>query len=724
MIKNKLGFPGWWSKVGVLVIFSAGLSGLAQPQTASDTFLHLENLSDPVATKWVDEETSRALEAIKKMPGFEARYKSNLRVLTQREFNIQYPSTVGDVIYNNFRDTTRPSGVWRSTSLSEYRKERPSWQTLFSVDAYNREEVSNWVFSSAQVQPVNLPGLGAPGIDAKPQRALLHLSRGGSDAGVFREFDLATRQLLPAASGGFELPESKGWAAWWSADELIVSTNFGPDSMTTSGYPREIRLWKRGTPLSSARPLFTAEAKDMSTDWRLDFATDGKQRLLMKRRITFNTYANYLWDGVTLKALSVPSDATIRLEQGQLTMETRSPMPFEGRTLPGGSLLIFSYADAVNGQIKPRLLFEPKDRDSVFSVSVTSGFVVVNEMRELRSRLIVHNLQGSAAPREVPGLGDWGQARVWTHSASGNQLWLQHQSYLEPASLHLLDLTSLQLDKLHVQGGATDAAPYQVERGQARSIDGTSIPYTMISRKGTARDGKQPTLLYGYGGFGLSLLPDYQRFALLNWLDHGGTFVMAHIRGGGDFGNAWTMAAKGLKRQTGFDDFIAVAEALIEAKVTQAPRLGIYGASNGGLLVSAVLVQRPDLFGAVVSRVPLTDMQRYTRLLAGPSWIEEYGNPDKAEDWQVMQRYSPYQNLKPNAKLPPTLYMTNRNDDRVHPAHGRKMAAKQQSLGNPVWLYEPAAGGHSGAATPQMQAEREALLYTFLMGQLSGESAK
>jgi prolyl oligopeptidase len=718
---KKIAPCGWKSSLVALCVLWSSAASLAQSQTPADAYIYLENLGDPVATQWADGQTSRTLDAVRKMPGFDERYKSNLRVLTQREFNIQYPNTVGEVIYNNFRDTTRPSGVWRSTSLEEYRKQRPSWQTLFSVDAYNREEVSNWVFSNAQVQPVNLPGLGAPGAIGKPQRALLHLSRGGSDAGVFKEFDLATRKLLPAASGGFELPEAKGWATWWSTDELIVSTDFGPQSMTTSGYPREIRIWKRGTPLSSARPLFTAEASDMSADWRLDFAPDGKQNLLMKRRITFNTYANYLWDGATLKPLAVPADATLRLEQGQLTLETRSPMPFEGRTLAAGSLLIFSYAEAAAGQIKPRLLFEPKGRDSVFSVSVTSKFAVVNELRELRSRLVVHSLDGSAPPREVQGLGDWGQTRLWLHSASSNQLWLQHQSYLEPASLHLLDVATLQLDKLHVQGGVTDAAPYQVERGQARSKDGTSIPYTMISRKGTARDGNQPTLLYGYGGFGLSLLPDYQRFALLNWLDQGGTFVMAHIRGGGDFGNAWTMAAKGLKRQTAFDDFIAVAEGLIETKVTRAARLGIYGASNGGLLVSAVLVQRPELFGAVVSRVPLTDLQRYTQLLAGPSWVEEYGNPDKAEDWAIMQTYSPYHNLKPSAKLPPTLYMSNRNDDRVHPAHGRKMAAKQQSLGNPVWFYEPTAGGHSGTATPQMQAEREALLYTFLMGQLMGK---
>ena len=679
----------------------------------------MEDLADAKATQWVRGQTRRTLSEVRQMPGFKERYDSNLKILTRREFNIQYPTTVGDVIYNNYRDANNPNGVWRSTTLDEYRKDqRPNWRVLFRVDAFNQEDKGNWTWAGAQVQPVNLPSTGSQGMNGSPKRALIFLSRAGSDAGILREFDLESRKLVQASEGGFEVPEGKNWAAWWSADELLVSTDFGDASRTSSGYARELRLWKRGTPLSAARPLFSADVKDISVNWRVDFDAQGRQRLMAQRRLSFNTSATYLWDGQTFILLPVPEDAIVRLQSGQLSLETKSPMPFEGRNLAAGSLLIGSFAEAVKGIWKPRLLWEPQARESVFGVVVTPDHVVINALKDLQSRITIHSLDGSQPPREVQGLGDFGQIRVWEHSIKNNQLWLTNQSYLNPPTLHMLDLKSAQLTKFHEQGGVTDTSAYRVERGHATSKDGTNIPYTLIARKDAPRDGKQPTLLYGYGGFGLSMTPDYQSFPLLNWLDHGGTYVVAHIRGGGEFGNAWTMAAKGLRRQTGYDDFIAVAEELIRAKVTQPANLGIYGASNGGLLVSAVLVQRPELFGAVVSRVPLTDMQRYTKLLAGPSWVDEYGDPDKPEDWAVLQRYSPYQNLKLGVKLPPTLYMGNLNDDRVHPAHGRKMAARQAELGNPTWYYEPEQGGHGGRSTPQVQAEREALLYTFLMAQL------
>lgn len=693
-------------------------SGIASAQ-APDPHQYMEDLADAKATAWVREQTQRTLSDVRKMPGYKERYDSNLKILTRREFNIQYPTTAGDVIYNNYRDASNPNGVWRSTTLEEYSKEqRPNWRVLFRVDAFNNEEKANWTWGGAQVQPVNLPDAGSQGMNGAPKRALIFLSRGGSDAGIFREFDLASRKLVPASEGGFEIPEGKNWSAWWSADELLVSSEFGEGGRTSSGYAREIRLWKRGTPLSAARPLFSADVKDISVRWRVDFDAQGRQQLMAQRSLSFDTRATFLWDGQTFKPLNVPTDAIVRLQSGQLILESKSPMSFEGRNLAAGSLLIGSFADAVKGIWRPRLLWEPQLRESVFDVVVTQDHVVINALKDLQSRISIHAMDGTQPPRELQGLEDFGQIRIWVHSSAHNQLWLNHQSYLQPQTLYMLDVKSTQLTKLHEQGGVTDTSPYRVERGNAKSKDGTDIPYTLIQRKDAPRDAKQPTLLYGYGGFGLSMTPDYQSFPLLNWLDQGGTYGVAHIRGGGEFGNAWTMAAKGLKRQTGYDDFIAVAEELIRAKVTKPANLGIYGASNGGLLVSAVLVQRPELFGAVVSRVPLTDLQRYTKLLAGPSWVDEYGDPDKPEDWAVMQRYSPYQNLKPNVKLPPTLYIANLNDDRVHPAHGRKMAARQAELGNPTWYYEPEQGGHGGRATPQLQAEREALLYTFLMGQL------
>jgi prolyl oligopeptidase len=692
---------------------------LLSAQIAPDPHLWLEDLKNPTATQWVDEQSVRALDSIRKMPGFDERYKANLRVLTQREFNIQFPSTVGSFIYNHYRTANQPSGVWRRAVLDEYRKPRPDWQTLLNIDAYNKNEPVNWTWGGAEVQPVSLQK-----VDQKNLRAMVRLSRGGSDAAVIREFDLGSRSFVPASAGGFEVPEAKGYAQWWSADELLIATNFGDGSQTASGYPREVRLWKRGTPLTAAALVFKAEASDVGVNWSVDFAQNGGKHLLIKRQISFFQHAHYAWTGEGLKALDLPADSAVRVHEGSLVIQLRSIWQHKGQSYPAGGLLVANYSDFMAGSAAPRSVFVPAERKTMQGYAVTAQHIVVNESRDLQSKVVVHDITGAAPARELQSLGDWGLVRLRPHSAQSNMLWLSHQGFLEPQSLYLFNTDNLALEKIHTQGQVTDASVYRVERGAARSADGTLIPYTLIQRKDAPRDGQQPTLLYGYGGFGISLLPEYQRLPLLNWLDFGGTYVLAHIRGGGEFGTEWTEAAKGLKRQTGFDDFAAVAQALVDAKVTQPSKLGIYGASNGGLLVSTVSTQRPELFGAVVSRVPLTDMQRYTQLLAGPSWIEEYGNPDRPEDWSVLARYSPYHNLKASAPMPPTLYITNRNDDRVHPAHGRKMVAKQLAMGYPTWLYEPIEGGHSGVATPQLQAEREALLYTFLMHHLKPNSAK
>jgi len=704
--------------LGLFGVLWLGCLGGALAQSMSDPHLPdphlwLENLQDPKATEWADQQSTRTLDAVKKMPGFDERYRANLQVLTQREFNIQIPTSVNGVIYNYFRTANQPKGVWRRTSLDEYRKPQPDWQTLLRVDTFNRGESIDWTWAGAEVQPAVLQDPAKRSV-----RALVRLTQGGSDAAAVREFDLSSRGFVPATAGGFEMPEAKGGAQWWSADELLVSTDFGAGSMTTSGYPRELRLWTRGTPLAKAMPVFQGEAGDVGVGWWVDLAQDGTRRLLVKRSISFFKSTYFAWDGKALKALDLPADGVVRIYGGNLVIEPRAPWAYKDRQYPAGSLLLARYDDFVQGQQAPRMLFEPGERRTHQGYVVTAKHIAVNELHDLQSRVVVHELSGNGPPRDVPGLGNFGLTRLWPHDAQANAVWLTFQSFLEPQSLYLLNTTSLALDKVNVQGAAVDTSPYHVVRGNARAPDGTQVPYTLIQRKDAPRDGQQPTLLYGYGGFGISLLPEYQRFPLLNWLAQGGTYVIAHIRGGGELGTEWTQAAKGLKRQVAFDDFTAVAQALIDTKVTQPARLGIYGASNGGLLVSTVLVQHPELFGAVVSRVPLTDMQRYTRLLAGPSWIEEYGDPDKPEDWAVLARYSPYHNLKPGQPLPPTLYITNRNDDRVHPAHGRKMAAKQQALGHPVWFYEPREGGHAGIATPQLQAEREALLYTFLMNNL------
>jgi prolyl oligopeptidase len=692
------------------------LAGGSIAQSTPDEHIGLESLTDEKVTQWVEKETEKTFAEIRKMANYDARYKDNLKILTQREYNIQLPISVGEFVYNYYWTGSQPAGVWRRATLSEYKKDSPSWQTLFNIDAYNRDTNQKWSFRAAQVQSVAIQKKSG-----NAPRAMLMLSKGGSDAVVMREFDLKTRKIIEPNEQGFDVPQAKGWADWWSADELIIATDFGPGTMTDSTYARQLRLWKRGTPLASAQMIFNAEASDVSVDWKLDIAADGQQFLLVSRRTSFFQRTYYLWDSQELKPLVVPADSQVSIKQGKIFIELYSDWRVGDQVFAAGSLLMApqnALVQSLSGS-DFRVLFAPRNGSSLLSFVATNDTIVVNELSDLKSRINIHSFDSAVPSKVLSDPTGEGLATIWMHDAASNRLWISHQGFIQPPTLSILDASKGTSEFFHKQGPVGDANLYTVSKRAAKSLDGTVIPYTVIQPKTSATNQNQPTLLYGYGGFGISLLPEYQRFQMVNWLQYGGTYVIAHIRGGGDFGIEWMKAAKGLKRQTGFDDFTAVAQDLIDSKVTTPRNLGIYGASNGGLLVSAVSVQHPELFGAVVSRVPLTDMQRYTKLLAGASWIEEYGNPDKPEDWTVMQKYSPYQNLKPGRALPPTLYITNRNDDRVHPAHGRKMVAKQRALGYPAWLFEASAGGHSGRATPQLFAEREALLYTFLMHHLS-----
>jgi prolyl oligopeptidase len=701
----------------------------ANGQPTVDDYLWLEDIQGKQATQWVDAETAKSADLIKQMPAYAERYKANLRLLTDTSINIRTPATTGDFVYNTYWATSRPAGVWRRTTIAEYRKEKSKWEVLFDLDQYNREQATNWAFSSVNVQPVAIQKTA----EMRPSapRAILRLSRGGSDAAALHEFDISNKRIIPANEGGFALPESKGWASWWSPDELLVASDFGPGTMTSSGYARQLRLWQRGTPISEAKTILVAEPTDIAVDWYADHPRHGKKRLLVARQVSFSHLVRYLWDGESdaLTLLNVPQNSEMKLRQGHFFVRLKADWQRGQHTYLSGSLLVTKADDINNQEIPFRTLFLPSKGATFRDFVATADHVIVDELSDIQSRLVVHDLKPPMPEAAKDGhviaqLSHQGIALVWLHDADSNHVWVNHQDFLRSTTLYLLDASTRTVDKVHEQGAALDASMYVVKRAWAASKDGTKIPYAILQHKDAPLDSKQPTLLHAYGGFGLSLLPEYQRFPLVNWLQYGGTYAFAYIRGGGEFGPEWTNAAKGLKRQTGFDDFIAVAQSLIDTKITQPKHLGIYGGSNGGLLVSSVSVQRPELFGAVVSRVPVTDMYRYTKLLAGSSWIEEYGDPSKADDWAVLEKYSPYQNLK-NAKaldrsvaMPPTLYFTNRNDDRVHPAHGRKMAAKQQAFGHPVWLFEAKEGGHSGRATPQLYAEREALIHTFLMHHL------
>lgn len=687
----------------IALTFVAACAAPALKAQPADPYLWLEEIDSPRALAWVDEQSSRAEKLIEAMPGFSARYRASLTAVTTREHNIQFPLPSGGHVYNHYRTANQPAGAWRRATLEGYqRKPRPDWQPLLDIDALAKEEQVPWVWGGAEIQPVPIQG-GSP-------RALVRLSRGGSDAAVIREFDLASRSFV---AGGFSVPESKSWAVWLNADEILLADATDPSQLTSSGYAMIVRRWKRGTPLAAAPIVLSAQRTDMSAAIFSGSGVSGRPEVLLSRRTSFHRWTYEWFDGENRKALALPASAYASIDRGLLIVRLMGDWEYRGRKYTAGSLLAQPVAQFAAQEGDPRLIYEPRERGTLYQWATTRDDIIVNELHELNSRLVAHPIAGGPG-RPLPLPGD-GLARIWSQDKASPLLWLSFESYLQPQSLSLLDVSSGQAVLVDQTSAGMDLSGHQAVRLHATSADGTLIPYTVISRKDAPRDGRQPTLLYGYGGFGISELPAFQRLPALNWLASGGTYVIANIRGGGEFGQAWTDAAKGVRRQTGFDDFAAVARALAQEKITSPAHLGIYGASNGGLLVSTVAQQHPELFGAVVSRVPLTDMQRYAQLLAGASWIEEYGDPARPEDWAVLSRYSPYQNATAEKKLPKALYITNRNDDRVHPGHGRKMVARLQGLGQDALLFEPRDGGHSGRATPQSHARREALIYTFLM---------
>lgn len=672
----------------------------------------LEEPEGAEAMAWVQARTAEARQLITGLPDYARRHDDTLTVLSARVNSIQVVRAHHGHLYNFYNTADQPSGVLRRTTLEEYSKERPSWQVLIDLDKLGELEGRAWTFSSYALSP-------------NGERALIYLSSGGADQTEMREFDIPSRQFVAA---GFRLPLGKQWADWYGDNEVLVATGAGSGPLTRSGYPMSIRRWRRGSALAEAAELLRGEPADMGMTIET-FKLHGKDApsALIGRRISFFQYRYQLLQGDALSpVLDLPSDASAWLSDGWLVLWLRSVFDDGTTRHPAGSVLATPTATAMQKNRRFHALLSTAPRQRLVRWERVRGGFAIAWSDNLQPRLVFQRWTGQDfEPREV-ALPDAGVIGIRADRAEQNDLvWLTTQAPLVPQTYGLMDVAEPKpWAPLKRQAAAFDASALKVQRLEARSADGTSIPYTVIAPTALAMDGNAPTLLYGYGGFGISLELDYQRIPGINWLRYGGVYVLAHIRGGGEFGPSWYEAAKGTRRQAAFDDFIAVAEDLARRRITRPQRLGVYGASNGGALVSAVMVQRPELFGAVVARVPLTDMLEFTRFSAGPSWIEEYGDPAVAADRAVLARWSPLQNLREGAAYPPALFIGNRNDDRVHPSHARKMVARMRALGHSQsWLYEEGSGGHSGRATPQLLATREAVLHTFLMGMLQRNAA-
>ncbi len=668
-----------------------------------DPYLWLEDVGGEKAIAWVKEQNAKTQQLLEAEPLFATIRDKTLEVLNSRA-RIPGVGKRGAFFYNFWQDEKNIRGVWRRTTMNEYKKSEPAWETVLDLDQLAKNEKENWVWK------------GSSCLYPDYDRCLINLSRGGADANVAREFDMPTKSFV---AGGFELKEAKGDASWADRDTLLVQTDFGAGTMTKSGYPRIAKEWKRGTPLVDAKLIYEGADADISVSAFQVDQKGYKSRQFVQRAVTFFTSELYLREGAKLTRLDVPGDANASYRGNLLWVRLKSAWTVGGKTYPQGALIATDFERFMKGGRNFDVLFEPTDRKSLAGWTLTKNYLLLNELDNVKNRLVeVQNKNGKWLRRAIalPGVGTVAVSAI--DEDESDDYFLTMTDYLTPSTLFLATAGSDQREVLKSLPAFFDASPYKVEQFDVTSKDGEHIPYFVLMNKNTKFDGNNPTLLYGYGGFEISLLPSYSAAVGNAWLNNGGVYVVANIRGGGEFGPRWHQAGLKANRQKVFDDFIAVAEDLIGKKITAPRHLAISGGSNGGLLVGAVAVQRPELFRAVLCSVPLLDMQRYHKLLAGASWVAEYGNPDDPAEWAYLSKYSPYQNVKAGVRYPKILFATSTRDDRVHPGHARKMMARMQEQGHEVLYYENIEGGHAGSANNAQLAYRTALQYSFLLKEL------
>jgi len=663
-----------------------------------DPYIWLEEVEGEGALAWVEEQNRESLAILKGHPTYQEFFEKNLEVLNSSD-RIAAPQILGNYIYNFWQDADHVRGIWRRATRESYLKGNPKWDVLLNIDELSGADDVKWVFK------------GASGLQPDYDRFIVYLSKGGADAVVIREFNPNTKTFI---EDGFQLPEAKGSVSWIDENMLMVRTDFGEGSMTTSGYPRQMRIWSRGEDIADAVLIYECETEDMGVYGGVINKVD-RQYIYLDRRMGFYHSWKYVIEEGELIKLDVQDDAQlVDILNGQMILNLKSDWEVAGDLYKQGSLVSLDYSDLMEGRHVIRLIVEPGERSSVASTASTQNRLLVMKLTNVISELYSYSFnegvwEGNRV--DVPGMGSIFPGS--TDDLSDN-FFFYYQNFLTPSSLYYADASTLQFNFVQSMPAFFDASGLDVWQYEVKSSDGTMIPYFVIGSQNMEYNGNNPTLLYAYGGFESPSLPRYSAIVGNSWLEKGGVYVLANIRGGGEFGPQWHQAGLKENRQLVFDDFHAVAEDLIARSITSGSRLGIQGGSNGGLLVGVAFTQRPDLYNAVVCQVPLLDMQRYNKLLAGASWMAEYGDPDIPEEWDFIRKYSPYHNLEEDQDYPVVFFTTSTRDDRVHPGHARKMVAKMKDMGYPVYYYENTEGGHAGASTNEQRAMTTALGYTYL----------
>ncbi|QGY46234.1 prolyl oligopeptidase family serine peptidase [Maribellus comscasis] len=666
----------------------------------NDSYLWLEDVENEKALNWVEEWNKKTLAVLTEHNSYKGIYNKNLEIYNSTD-RIPEPTIFGNFIYNFWQDKEHERGIWRRTTIKSYLSKTPEWEIILDIDNLSGKDNIKWVFK------------GASGLYPDYNKFLISLSKGGGDAVVIKEFDVETKSFV---ENGFYVPEAKGNTSWIDKNTLMVSTDFG-DGVTTSGYPRQVKIWKRGTELKDAKLVFEGEKDNMGV-WGYTIPTQDKTYQLIMRYMTFYTAQYYVLEKGKLVKLELPDDIELAgIVNDMVILRLKSDWEVNDQFYKQGSVITAKYNDLLRGKPDFYLLVEPDERSSVAGLSSTKNMLLVNMLNNVKGELYTYKWDGSWRKHKIntPELGNISLA---ASDENSDNFFFYFENFLEPATLFYGDAATGDYNKVKSLPTFFPTEKYKVQQFETTSKDGTKIPYFVVGPKNMKPDSNNPTLLYAYGGFEVPELPSYSATTGTAWLEKGGVYVLANIRGGGEFGPKWHQAGLKANRQRVYDDFHAVAEDLVSRKITSPKKLGIFGGSNGGLLVGVAFTQRPDLYQAVVCAVPLLDMKRYNKLLAGASWMAEYGNPDIPEEWEYISKYSPYQNVKKGMNYPEVFFTTSTRDDRVHPGHARKMVAKMSDIGYKIYYFENTEGGHAAASTNEQRARMYALIFTYLQMKL------
>lgn len=666
----------------------------------NDQYMWLENVDDQKSLEWVEKWNEKTLNVLTNQPDYKNIYEKSLEIYNSTD-RIAAPSIYGNFIYNFWQDEQHPRGIWRRTSIQDYLNGDPTWETIIDIDSISKKDNEKYVFK------------GASGLFPKYDKFMVKLSKGGGDAVIIREFDAKTKQFV---EDGFYIPEAKGSTSWIDENTIMVSTDFG-DGITTSGYPKQVKIWKRGSSLDKAQMIFDGDENDMGI-WGYTNQTEEKTYKIITQRTSFYSGKYYFLEGEELVSLDLPEDIEMSgFFNKQVLFSLKSDWKAGEQDFKQGDLISIKYDDLKKNKKGYKLIVRPDERSSITGINATKNVLLVNMLNNVKSELYKYTFNENWKKEKIKA-PEFGNISLGSADETSDTYFFYFQNFLSPSTLYKGNAMTGDIKKVKSLKSYFPTENYQVQQYEVASKDGTMIPYFIVSNKNIKYDGLNPTLISAYGGFEISRLPRYSAITGTSWLEKGGVYVLANLRGGGEFGPKWHQAGLKENRQRIYDDYFAIAEDLIARKITSPKKLGISGGSNGGLLVGVAFTQRPDLYNAVVCAVPLLDMKRYNKLLAGASWMAEYGNPDIPEEWEYIKKYSPYQNVKDGMKYPEVFFYTSTRDDRVHPGHARKMVAKMSDLGYKIFYFENTEGGHAGASTNEQRAKMAALQYSYLQMKL------